>query len=111
MQHLMVEVVPSDAKFVNGKFEKEFRRTPRSQGYLVVLQPKASAFEEPPVHPNSDQRLYVIAGTGEAEVNGEIVRIHKGSMLLIEAGEVHKVTNTGNEDLVTVNVFAPPAFD
>ena len=110
MDHFVFELVPSDAEFVNGIFERKFQPTPLSQAYLVVLRPKAFACEDPPVHPKSDQRLYVVSGSGEAEINGKTIRLRQGSVLLIEAGEMHKVTNTGSEDLVTVNVFAPPAF-
>ena len=83
-------------------------RTSRSQAYVVAVKPGANAHEENPEHPNSDQWLYVIAGSGRALVQSQQIQINSGSLLLIEAGERHEITNTGRDILLTVNVFAPP---
>ena len=84
--------------------------TPRSQAATMVLMPGQATGGDDNVHAASDQWLYVIAGHGEATVNGRRVDIETGELLLIEAGERHEIRNTGREPLVTVNVYAPPEY-
>lgn len=84
--------------------------TPRSQAATMVLGPGQATGGDDNVHATSDQWLYVIAGHGEATVNGRRVGIESGELLLIEAGERHEIRNTGPEPLVTVNVYAPPEY-
>lgn len=84
--------------------------TPRSQAATMVLKPGQATGGDDNVHATSDQWLYVIAGKGEAIVNGCRVGIESGDLLLIEAGERHEIHNTGEEPLVTVNVYAPPEY-
>jgi len=52
----------------------------------------------------------VISGTGQAIVEGRKVSLRSGSLLLVEAGEPHALKNSGRRQLVTVNVYAPPAY-
>jgi mannose-6-phosphate isomerase-like protein (cupin superfamily) len=84
--------------------------TPRSQAATMVLRPGQATGGDDNVHLTSDQWLYVIAGAGEATVNGRRVGIEAGELLLIEAGERHEIRNTGEEPLVTINIYAPPAY-
>lgn len=84
--------------------------TPRSQAATMVLKPGQATGGDDNVHAKSDQWLYVIAGTGQAAVNGHKVPLESGRLLLIEAGEHHEIRNTGDEPLITVNVYAPPEY-
>lgn len=84
--------------------------TGRSQAAAMVLRPGQSTGGEDNVHASSDQWLYVVSGAGRAVVGGRTLDLGAGSLLLIEAGEPHEITNTGREPLVTVNVYAPPAY-
>ncbi|HKX18564.1 MAG TPA: cupin domain-containing protein [bacterium] len=84
--------------------------TPRSQAATMVLKPGQSTGGDDNVHMDADQWLYVISGRGEAIVERRTVGVEAGGLLLIEAGERHEIRNTGNEPLVTVNVYAPPEY-
>jgi mannose-6-phosphate isomerase-like protein (cupin superfamily) len=77
---------------------------------MMVLQPGESTGESQNEHPHSEQWLFVISGTGRALVNKRRVAIREKSLLLIEKGEIHQVTNTGRHPLVTLNFYAPPAY-
>lgn len=85
-------------------------RTNRSQAATMVLQPGKSTGGADNVHPHADQWLYVVSGEGTAEVSGRRIDLQPGALLLIEAGEPHEIRNTGRETLVTLNVYAPPAY-
>lgn len=84
--------------------------TKRSQLAEMVLTPGQSTGGPNNKHPNSDQWLYIVSGIGKAIVNGENVDLKTGEMLLLEAGETHEITNTGNKDLKTFSVYAPAEF-
>ncbi|HYM69564.1 MAG TPA: cupin domain-containing protein [bacterium] len=84
--------------------------TDRSQAATMVLAPGESTGGEDNTHPESDQWLYVISGAGRATVGGRTCALDAGTLLLIEAGEPHEIRNTGTASLVTVNVYAPPAY-
>jgi mannose-6-phosphate isomerase-like protein (cupin superfamily) len=84
--------------------------TDRSQAATMVLDPGQSTGGPSNAHGWSDQWLYVVAGHGSATVDGESVDLRAGTLVLIEAGETHEITNTGTEPLETVNVYAPPEY-
>ena len=84
--------------------------TRRSQAVTMVLRPGDSTAGEDNRHEKSDQWLYVVSGEGQALVKGRKVSLHTGSLLLIEAGEMHEIKNSGAQPLVTINVYAPPAY-
>lgn len=62
-------------------------------------------------HRNADQWLFVLSGSGLAQVEGQPVELARGTLLLIEKGERHEIRNTGTEPLRTLNVYVPPAYD
>ena len=82
------------------------------QAAMMVLRPGQSSSDEPEnEHPASEQWLYVVSGMGRAKVGKRAVKLGEGSLLLIERGEAHEITNTGQVQMVTVNFYAPPAYD
>jgi mannose-6-phosphate isomerase-like protein (cupin superfamily) len=61
-------------------------------------------------HRGCDQWLYVLSGTGVATVGGRRQRLRAGTLLLIERGTTHEITNTGRTLLKTMNLYVPPAY-
>ena len=84
--------------------------TRRSQAATMVLRPGQSTGGTDNVHQGADQWLYVISGAGHAVVGGQEVPLDPGALLLIEAGETHEIRNTGDEQLVTINLYFPPVY-
>ena len=81
------------------------------QAAMMVLKPGESSSENPEnEHPAAEQWLLVIAGSGRAKVGRRTLRLREGSLLLIERGESHQITNTGKQPMTTVNFYAPPAY-
>ncbi len=91
-------------------FFKIVAETARSQAATMVLKPGQSTGGQDNVHPNADQWLFIISGGGHAIVQGQKIRLNAGSLLLIEAGETHEIVNGGAHPLVTINIYAPPAY-
>ena len=78
---------------------------------MMTLKPGQSTSDEPEnEHPRCEQWLFVLSGSGRAVVGKRRVDIKENSLLLIEKGEPHQITNTGRTPLVTLNFYAPPAY-
>ena len=84
--------------------------TARSQAAVMILQPGEETGGPDNRHEDSDQWLYVVAGEGGAGVGGGTRALEAGGRRGVEAGEGHEVRGRGEEPLVTVNVYAPPAY-
>ena len=77
---------------------------------MTLRAGQSSSEEAENEHPDSEQWLFVISGSGSARVGKRHVALRENSLLLIEKGERHKITNTGRKPLVTLNFYAPPAY-
>lgn len=51
-------------------------------------------------HRDMCEVFFVTAGTGKIEINGNNYELQPGVCVAVEPGEVHEVTNTGQETLV-----------
>src|SRR3954465_12472795 len=93
-------------------FFKVLPSTGDSQAATMMLKPGQSTSDEPEnEHAKCEQWLYVVSGTGRAIVGKKRTALKDGSLLLIEKGEAHQITNTGRRNpMVTVNFYAPPAY-
>jgi len=91
-------------------FFKVLASTRSGQAAMMVLQSRQSTGEPQNEHPRSEQWLFVISGAGRALVNHRRLAIRENSLLLIEKGEIHQITNTGRRPLVTINFYSPPAY-
>ena len=100
--------------FKTGKSRAEFDLLASSrsaQAAMMTLQPGGSTGKRVEnEHPNAEQWLFVVSGSGRATVGRRTVKLAERSLLLIEKGEPHKITNTGRSPLVTLNFYAPPAY-
>ncbi len=83
----------------------------RSQAAVMVLAPGASEGGPDNRHSGADQWLLVVKGSGVAIVNGRQLELREGSLVLIEANDLHEIKNTGFSPLKTVNFYLPPAYD
>lgn len=92
-------------------FFKVLTATRASQAAMMVLNPGQSSSDEVEnEHPYSEQWVFVISGTGSARIGHRTVALKKDSLLLIEKRERHRVTNTGQSPMVTLNFYSPPAY-
>src|SRR4030095_7662552 len=85
--------------------------TRSAQAAMMVLKPGQASGPPGNEHPRSEQWLYVASGRGRALVNRRRISIGAGSLLLIEKGELHQVVNSTRKELITINLYAPPAYD
>jgi quercetin dioxygenase-like cupin family protein len=59
-------------------------------------------------HPQGEEVIYIISGSGRVLVEGEVAQVRAGSTVLFPQGAVHMLHNTGSEEMKVVCFFAPP---
>lgn len=73
---------------------------------VVVLEPGAA--HERHVHPDSEEILYFMTGSGVQTVGDEEREVSAGHMVYISAGVEHSTHNTSWEPLRFIAVYGPP---
>lgn len=82
----------------------------KTQAAVMTLDPGQSSGEEAESHERSEQVLFVVEGTVQAEVEGERGTLQPGDVILIPAGVRHKFTNEARQRAVTFNTYSPPEY-
>ena len=85
-------------------------RSERSQAAEMALPPGGSTGGPDNRHADSDQWVLVMSGSGTAIVDGAEYELSPGTLLLIEAGEAHELRSAPEEQLATLNIYAPPEY-
>jgi quercetin dioxygenase-like cupin family protein len=58
-------------------------------------------------HPNGEEAIHIIQGSGRVLVNGEVGSVKPGTTVLFPQGQVHMLQNTGSEEMKVICFFAP----
>ena len=58
-------------------------------------------------HPNGEEVIYIIRGSGRVLVDGEVAPVRAGSAVLFPTGAVHMLHNTGSEEMKVICLFSP----
>jgi quercetin dioxygenase-like cupin family protein len=58
-------------------------------------------------HPNGEEVIYVISGSGRVMVDGAVRAVTTGTTVLFPRGAVHMLHNTGSDEMKVVCFFAP----
>jgi quercetin dioxygenase-like cupin family protein len=58
-------------------------------------------------HPNSEELIYIITGSGKVMIENEVGDVKAGSAILFEQGKIHMLRNTGDTEMKVVCFFAP----
>jgi len=82
----------------------------KSQTATMTLRPGEWSGEKGNEHPKSEQTLLVVEGVVVAEIGDERRVLHKGDTVIVPCGAAHRFGNESDEDAITFNVYAPPAY-
>ena len=58
-------------------------------------------------HPNGEEVIYIIKGSGRVMVEGEVTNLREGNAVLFPQGKVHMLQNNGAEEMKVVCFFSP----
>lgn len=59
-------------------------------------------------HPNGEEVIYIIQGSGRVMIDGTVEPVKQGYAVLFPQGAVHMLQNSGKEEMKVVCFFAPP---
>jgi mannose-6-phosphate isomerase-like protein (cupin superfamily) len=93
-----------------GKGFKVIMGNQRAQAATMVIPVGATQGGSDNNHRGADQWLFVVSGKGSATIGAKKVSIQTSSLILIERGQNHEIRNDGTTELVTLNVYVPPAY-
>jgi len=74
--------------------------------YTVML---ASGGAEMHVHPGAEHIFYVLRGELKVRGDKETLVVRAGEGLVVDPGEAHQVTGTGQMDCEYISITSPPA--
>lgn len=60
-------------------------------------------------HPNGEEVIYIIRGSGRVLVDGSVAPVKEGTAVLFPQGSVHMLQNTGEDEMKVICFFAPPS--
>ena len=58
-------------------------------------------------HPNGEEVIYILTGSGRVYVDGAIDLVRAGTAVLFPQGAIHMLQNTGDEEMKVACFFAP----
>lgn len=90
----------------NTYFRQVLATGPNTQVVIMSIKPGEDIGEE--THPDNDQVLYLVAGSGKAVLDHEESDYSAGDLVLVPAGTLHNFVNTGGEDLKIITAYSPP---
>lgn len=90
----------------NSDFRRVLYTARNLQLVLMSLLPGEEIGEE--IHKDRDQFFRVELGNGEIMIDGVKTPISDGSAMIVPAGALHNVINTGSESLRLYTIYAPP---
>ncbi|HEY7748456.1 MAG TPA: cupin domain-containing protein [Aestuariivirgaceae bacterium] len=73
---------------------------------LMSLKPGEEIGEE--VHPDRDQFFRIEKGKGEVWIDGKQTKTKSDDAILVPAGALHNIINTGDKPLRLYTLYAPP---
>ena len=59
-------------------------------------------------HPQGEEVIYIISGSGRVLVDGEVAQLRAGSTVLFPQGKIHMLHNTGTGEMKVVCFFRSP---
>lgn len=59
-------------------------------------------------HPNGEEVIYIIQGSGRVMIDGIVEPVKHGSAVLFPQGSVHMLQNSGDVQMKVACFFAPP---
>jgi mannose-6-phosphate isomerase-like protein (cupin superfamily) len=93
----------------NEAFRREILTGEHEQVVVMTIPPGGEIGEE--VHPDTDQVLAFVDGSGEAILDGQRSAIGPNDLVFVRAGTRHNFVNTGDAPLRLITVYAPPEHE
>jgi mannose-6-phosphate isomerase-like protein (cupin superfamily) len=93
----------------NEAFRREILTGEHEQVVVMTIPPGGEIGDE--VHPDTDQVLTFVDGTGEARLDGETTAVEANDLVFVRAGTRHNFVNTGDRPMRLITIYAPPEHE
>ena len=80
---------------------------PKFMSVSLIRVPPGERVRPAHSHPNGEELIYIIRGTGRVLVGEEVDPVREGTAVLFPQGVPHMLHNTGDEELKVICFFAP----
>lgn len=74
------------------------------------FEPGGSTGDEPYAHGDSEEVFYVVSGTVELELDGDLHELGPGDSAQYRSSTLHRVRNSGTERAEVLFVISPPSY-
>lgn len=75
----------------------------------VIRVPPGETVKPAHSHPDGEEIIYILSGTGRVMVEGAVDRVGPGTVVLFPQGAIHMLQNNGTEEMKVACFFAPAA--
>lgn len=103
MQNFIHDI--KDKALENNYFRQVLATGSHTQIVMMSIPAGEDIGEE--THPDNDQVLYFVSGSGKAVLDSEEKQFIENDIFLVKAGTKHNFINTGNEDLKIITAYSP----
>jgi quercetin dioxygenase-like cupin family protein len=73
----------------------------------IIRVPPGETVKPAHSHPNGEEIIHIIRGSGRVYIEGKIEAVREGSTVLFPQGDIHMLQNTGKEEMKVICFFAP----
>jgi mannose-6-phosphate isomerase-like protein (cupin superfamily) len=95
-----------NAARTNDAFRREILTGEHEQVVVMAIPRGGEIGDE--VHPETDQLLLFVEGSGEARLDGDVSPFGANDLVFVRSGTRHNFVNTGDRPLRLITVYAPP---
>jgi mannose-6-phosphate isomerase-like protein (cupin superfamily) len=89
----------------NSNFRKVVATQRHVQVVVMSIKPGEDIGSE--IHPDNDQLLYLVAGSGTVALDGEESDFEVGDAVVVPAGVRHNFTTKGDEAMKIITTYSP----
>ena len=75
----------------------------------VIRVPPGETVRPAHSHPDGEEIIYILHGTGRVMVEGAVESVNPGTAVVLPQGAIHMLQNNGTEEMKVVCFFAPAA--
>lgn len=75
----------------------------------VIHVPPGETVRPAHSHPENDEVIYILSGTGRVMIDGAVSAVAAGTAVVFPQGAIHMLQNDGTEEMKVACFFAPAA--
>ncbi len=95
-------------RFMRWLITPEVTGNQRSSMCVIRVMPR-QAVKPAHAHPDGDEMVYIVSGSGRVMIDGVISPVQEGCVIFFPQGSIHMLHNTGDTEMKAACFFTPAA--